>query len=170
MRILRITSQRREARTTGAFRERRMDRFRLIEAVKIADRVLPKYGGRALFDVFHSPFPDVAGDYLKSHGGAMDIHIMQEPSRNQDRDPLSRLPLELFELVFTRLTVYELDAARFTCRGRSFYPSIYPMAWHGSQYSRHQNMAQPRGRIRESCNILGRICYEREFQTSSLCT
>ena len=103
-----------------------MDRFKLIEALKIAvEKMLPNTDPRALFKIFHSPFPDVAGDYLKSHGGSMDIHIMQEPSSKQERDLLSRLPVELFELVFTRLTACELDAARFTCRSRSSYPSIY---------------------------------------------
>lgn len=109
----------------GFSRDRRMDRSKSIEALKKADSVLSNIGSGALFDVLHCPFPDVAGDYLKLHGGTTDIHIMQEPSRNQERDPLSRLPLELFELVFTRLAAYELDAARFTCRSRSSYPSIH---------------------------------------------
>lgn len=127
---------------TRPYPGRRLDgswltKSRLIEPFKTADRVLPKTNPRALFDVFHCPFPDVAGDYLKSHGGTTDVHIMREPSRNQERDPLSRLPLELFELVFTRLTAYELDAARFTCRGRSSYPSIH----------------SPVIALRESCNM-----------------
>ena len=123
MRISTNTS--REAKMTGLSRGRRLDRSRLADAFKTADSVLSEIDSRVLFGLFHSPFPDVAGDYLKSHGGAMEIHIMQEPSKNQERDSLSKLPLELFELVFAKLSAYELDAARFTCRSRSSYPSLH---------------------------------------------
>ena len=130
---------------TGLSRGRRPDTSRLIEAFKTAHSVLSEIDSRVLFDLFHYPFPDVAGDYEKSHGGAMDIHIMQEPSKKQERDPLSRLPHELFELVFARLTAYELDAARFTCRSRSFCLSLH----------------SPVVTFRESCNMSGQHLLRR---------
>ena len=115
---------------TEIIRVKRLHRLSLIEHLKSsADKILilPETEPRALFHAFHCPFPDVAGDYLKSHGGNMDIHIMREPWRKQERDPLSRLPLELFELVFTCLTAGEIDAARFTWRSKSSHPSIYSL-------------------------------------------
>lgn len=87
-------------------------------ALKTAQAVLQdnEIGLEAPFNVLHCPFPAEAGTYLKAHGGAADIRIMQEPLKNQEMDPFAKMPLEVFELIFTKLTVTALDAARFACR------------------------------------------------------
>ena len=88
------------------------------EVLDTPDRVLPNsqiaYG--ALFDAFHCPFPALAGDYLKSHSGYKYSRIVQEPSSSQESDPFTKLSLEIFEPIFTKLTASAIEIARFTCR------------------------------------------------------
>lgn len=89
------------------------------EILAITDRVLPcseieSYEAR--FDAFHIPYPKVAGDYLELRGHPIDTWVRENSSSNQVLDCFSRLPLEVFELIFTNLTASELDAARSTCR------------------------------------------------------
>ena len=89
------------------------------DVLAITDRVLPSseiFYTRARFDAFHIPYPKVAGDYLELRGHAIDTWVKENLSSNQALDCFSRLPLEVFELIFTNLTASELDAARFTCR------------------------------------------------------
>ena len=95
---------------------KRMEKHR--EILAITDRVLPdsEISYEDIFDAFHTPYSKVAGDYLKLRGGLIDVRRTQDSSSNQALDCFSRLPLEIFELIFTNLSFWALDAARFTCR------------------------------------------------------
>lgn len=101
---------------TGLSGGKRWDRYK--EALKIADTLLPdnKNSFGILFSVLHCPFPTKGGTYLKTHGGIKDIQILQEPSGTQQLCPFAKLPLEVFDLILTRLPVSAIDAVRFTCR------------------------------------------------------
>ena len=107
---------------TGLSQGRRMDRFK--EALMTANEVLAndKISYGVLFDMFHCPFPETAGDSLEVHGGSKDIKIMRKPPQDQDASPFSRSPLEILEPIFTNMPVSDIYAARFTCR--SWYITI----------------------------------------------
>ena len=95
------------------------------DILAITDRVLPSseiFYTRARYDAFHIPYTKVAGDYPEPRGHPIDTWVKENLSSNQALDCFSRLPLEVFELIFTNLTASELDAARSTCR--SLYKRI----------------------------------------------
>ena len=88
------------------------------EILAITDGVLPSSEAsyEAIFDTFHTPYPKTAGDYLEPDGDPINVWATEESSSNQALNPFSKLPLEVFELIFTKLSASALDAARFTCR------------------------------------------------------
>ena len=74
---------------------------RIPPVVNMIDEVFEVVPFGALFDAFHQPFPKTTDIFTEQHinfGG------------------ISRLPLEIFELIFAALSPSSLDAARYTCR------------------------------------------------------
>ena len=88
-----------------------MSSFRVIH--KIPDQRLNPCSYLPLEDRFHPTFPS----YLSTCGR---LGILREPDQSQEqasrKELISRLPVELSDLIFSNLTPTSLDAARYTCR------------------------------------------------------
>lgn len=119
--------------------EKRWNRYK--EAVKIANTILPD-NRRVLFNVLHYPFPNEGATCLKAHCATKDTPILQEYSSTKQLGSLANLPLEVLELILTRLPVPGIDAARFTCR--SWYKMIMASSYILESLVKLRNITAPK--------------------------
>ena len=67
----------------------------------------------SLRDTFHIPFPASATEYVRRHGSQSNTHPFHDEATG---GVLSKLPLEVLDLIFSKLPPAALATARCTCR------------------------------------------------------
>ena len=73
----------------------------------------PRFQFPVLPDRFHTPYPTSAQVYLRQEVVRHDVDNLFHPPSPEDH--ITQLPAEIFDMIFSTLSVADLDASRYVC-------------------------------------------------------